>query len=237
MFSHLRKRISYTGVIMTFALVFAMSGGAYAASKYLITSTKQISPKVLSALRGKSGPRGATGTAGPTGQNGAPGAAGQKGAPGTPGLKGEPGEPGQKGEKGAEGLEGPPGSPWTAGGVLPTGATETGSFVAGPNTGTSLFTGVSFPIQLSEALDAAHVATVMENETVAHCPGTEAEPTAEAGYLCVYLGATAGAAKSVKVEKLTFGGGASKTGAIMIWEFESGVTGVPVFGSFAVTGK
>jgi hypothetical protein len=29
---------------MTIALVFAMSGGAYAANHFLITSTKQISP-------------------------------------------------------------------------------------------------------------------------------------------------------------------------------------------------
>ena len=45
----MRGRLSYANVAMTLALVFAMSGGAYAASKYVITSTKQISPKVLKA--------------------------------------------------------------------------------------------------------------------------------------------------------------------------------------------
>ena len=57
----IRKRVTYANVAMTLALVFAMSGGAYA-SKYLITSTKQISPKVLKTLKGaagKTGPAGA----------------------------------------------------------------------------------------------------------------------------------------------------------------------------------
>ena len=46
MFSRLRKRFTYANVAMTLALVFAMSGGAYAAFTSLITSTKQISPSV-----------------------------------------------------------------------------------------------------------------------------------------------------------------------------------------------
>ena len=77
----MRRRFSYANVTATLALVFAMSGGALAAKHYLISSTKQISPKVLSALRarggptGPSGPRGATGTEGKLGTNGELGAA------------------------------------------------------------------------------------------------------------------------------------------------------------------
>jgi len=46
MFSAMRKRmrVSPTTMIATLALVLAMTGGAYAASRYVITSTKQISP-------------------------------------------------------------------------------------------------------------------------------------------------------------------------------------------------
>ncbi|MHB8240434.1 MAG: hypothetical protein ACYDHN_00430 [Solirubrobacteraceae bacterium] len=43
----MRKRLTYANVTATLALVFSMSGGALAASHYLIRSTKQISPKVL----------------------------------------------------------------------------------------------------------------------------------------------------------------------------------------------
>ncbi|MGH2879601.1 MAG: hypothetical protein ACRDK4_08360, partial [Solirubrobacteraceae bacterium] len=59
---------------MTLALVFAMTGGAYAAKKYLITNTKQISPKVLKQLKGAKGP---AGPAGPEGKAGAPGSPGK----------------------------------------------------------------------------------------------------------------------------------------------------------------
>ncbi|MFZ2051303.1 MAG: hypothetical protein WAU69_10295 [Solirubrobacteraceae bacterium] len=59
-----------------------MSGGALAASKYLITSTKQISPKVVKQLKGKVGP------AGPTGKEGAPGKEGAAGKEGKEGKEG-----------------------------------------------------------------------------------------------------------------------------------------------------
>jgi hypothetical protein len=100
MFRALRNRIhvSPATAIATVALVFAMTGGAYAASKYLITSTKQISPKVLKSLKGKPGPAGANGANGAGGPAGPTGPAGGTGAAGTNGTNGTNGEPGKPGE-------------------------------------------------------------------------------------------------------------------------------------------
>jgi hypothetical protein len=87
----MRRRFSYASVAATLALVFAMSGGALAARHYLITSTKQISPKVLKSLSGKPGPRGAAGKEGPAGKEGAAGKqgpAGKEGAAGKEGISG-----------------------------------------------------------------------------------------------------------------------------------------------------
>jgi hypothetical protein len=169
-FSRIRKRFSYTNLALTFALVFAMTGGAYAAGKYVITSTKQISPKVLKSLQGKAGTTGQAGTAGPAGPAGATGA---KGEIGTPGKQGEPGKEGKEGpvgkngtngkegEEGPAGPTGPQGSPWVAGGTLPSGSTETGvwSFDGVPDNYNDLgiiFTAsasISFTIPLAESLE------------------------------------------------------------------------------------
>ncbi len=101
MFHAIRTRINATTVLAALALVFAMTGGAYAAKKYLITSTKQISPKVLKSLTAKAGATGPAGAAGPAGPAGAAGTAGAKGDPGPKGEAGKNGEPGAKGEAGA----------------------------------------------------------------------------------------------------------------------------------------
>ncbi len=81
----MRKRITYANVAATLALVFAMSGGALAAKHYLITSTKQISPKVLKKLKGNTGKAGVAGS---------PGAAGKEGPQGKEGASGKAGERG-----------------------------------------------------------------------------------------------------------------------------------------------
>jgi hypothetical protein len=94
MFSAIRKRFTYANVAMTLALMFAMTGGAYAAGKYLITSTKQIKPSVLKSLKGANGKPGATGVQGPAGPAGAQGTAGANGKDGTNGTPGAPGAPG-----------------------------------------------------------------------------------------------------------------------------------------------
>src|SRR5664279_1836011 len=64
---------------------FSLSGAAFAAKHYVLDSTSQINPKVLNALKGKTGPKGARGPAGATGAQGAAGAQGVAGAAGTPG--------------------------------------------------------------------------------------------------------------------------------------------------------
>lgn len=46
----MRRHLNYANVVATLALVFAMSGGALAAQHYLLSSPKQISPKVLRSL-------------------------------------------------------------------------------------------------------------------------------------------------------------------------------------------
>ncbi len=96
MFSRIRKRFTYANVAMTLALVFAMTGGAYAAKRYLITSTKQISPKVLTQLKGANGKNGTNGTNGAVGPQGPAGPQGLQGAAG-PGLQGKEGPTGKDG--------------------------------------------------------------------------------------------------------------------------------------------
>jgi hypothetical protein len=77
------KRPSPATIIASVALFFSLAGTGLAASKYLITSTKQIKPSVLSSLRGAQGPRGLQGAQGAAGPAGPAGAAGAAGAAGT----------------------------------------------------------------------------------------------------------------------------------------------------------
>ncbi len=190
-----RMRISPTTMIATLALVFAMTGGAYAAKKYLITSTKQISPKVLKSLQGKAGPAGqpgANGLAGPAGSQGPAGAAGAKGETGAVGSQGPKGETGATGAAGKNGETG-----FTE--TLPKEKTETGAWAL-PPTGTSepgsLVVVLSFSIPLEKALGETQVHYVGSNGDGASCPGTVASPTAEPGNLCVYEAFNLGLTKS-----------------------------------------
>jgi hypothetical protein len=86
-----RKHLSYANIVSTLALVFAMGGSAVAAKHYLVTSTAQISPKVLKKLKGNAGlpgRTGATGAAGATGATGATGSGGLTGIDAGTGLTG-----------------------------------------------------------------------------------------------------------------------------------------------------
>lgn len=90
----MRRHLTYANVVATLALFLALGGGAFAASKYVITSKKQIAPKVRKQLKGAKGAKGATGPAGATGATGAAGPTGPQGAAGPQGERGPKGDTG-----------------------------------------------------------------------------------------------------------------------------------------------
>jgi len=101
MFTRLRSHLTPPTVLAALALVFALTGGAFAAGRYLITSKSQISPKVLAQLQSRSGargPAGPAGAAGARGEHGSPGQAGPAGPVGPAGPAGPVGPAGVKGE-------------------------------------------------------------------------------------------------------------------------------------------
>lgn len=190
MSSAFRNHFGVPGVVAVVALVFAMFGGAYAASNGGGHSASASAKK----SKGKPGPRGPRGATGPTGAQGPAGSAGAQGLPGAAGAKGDPGIQGVQGEPGE------PGEPWTPNGTLPSEATETGGWYMG-NIGGEGAAPISFPIPLSPA-DASAIAEagaqVMVNgdpSPPAGCTGGSlAEPKADPGNLCIYVG------KSNKIE-------------------------------------
>jgi len=225
MLSPLRNRFGIPGVISVIALVFAMTGGAFAA-KYVITSTKQIKPSVVKALKGKAGPVGPAGAQGPAGP------AGPKGDVGAQGSQGKEGPEGKQGPEGKAGKDGKTGFTDT----LPSGKTETGTWMLSiGNTVVSL----PFNIPLANPIAGANVHYV--TAPTADCPGTAADPEAEEGHLCVYEETDAFATASPSIwnpadtssESFVPNPGAATAGAILAdFAYEGEGT---VSGTWAVT--
>lgn len=153
----IRKHLSYANVVATLALVFAMGGSAIAAKHYLITSTKQINPKVLKKLKGARGRTGLTGPTGPSGLQGSPGATGSGGPAGLSALS-----------------------------TLPSGRTESGIYGIRWGNQTSsgaVMDAVTFPIPLPEPIPSSNVIYTKADTPVTHCSGPR---HADPGFLCVY---------------------------------------------------
>ena len=145
------------------ALFIATGGSAVAASHYPISSTRQISPRVLRTLKGDSGPRGA------------------QGPPGATGVAGPTGPTGPAGPPGANGQSVSPQTP------LASGQSESGTFSAGGglDSGTGwIGTGITFVQPLAQPISEVNIIEVASpGEAKAPCPGVgKAEP----GYLCLY---------------------------------------------------
>ncbi len=214
MFASFRTRFGIPGIISVIALVFAMLGGAYAASGPGNDLASASGKQSKQGKRGKPGKRGPAGPAGPQGLVGPQGPVGATGAPGGPGTDGisakgssfgpteEPvGEPCE----GSGGVEvtssgspafvcnGKGGSPWTPDGTLPGGATETGSWFLETNAGGEGFSPLSLAVPLAAPLDEAHTIAVKKEVTppavcddgVEPPPGPE-NPEADPGYLCIF---------------------------------------------------
>ena len=120
MLSFIRRRVTYANVAMTLALVFAMTGGAYAlngngssvggAHATAQIAKKKSKPKVQRGPRGPKGETGKTGPAGPVGPVGPAGLTGAVGAVGPAGLTGAVGPVGPAGPTGPAGPVGPAGT-------------------------------------------------------------------------------------------------------------------------------
>ena len=185
MFSPLRNRFGIPGVISVIALVFAMLGGAYAASNDSgsgkATASAKKGPRGPRGPRGPAGPAGPQGPVGPAGAKGDTGAAGSNGSNGTSVTSEEFGTGGKDGKcvgvggvkftsgsggayacNGAKGANGQTGFTET----LPGEKTETGAWSFGeisegaiPPAGPfhSLFIPISFSIPLAAELDGTKV--------------------------------------------------------------------------------
>lgn len=189
--------------VAVLALVMALVGGAYAAGGFTKSQEKQIT-KIAKKYAGKPGATGPAGTAGTNGTNGTNGKNGTNGTSGesvkiASASHEECPEGGSKFTIGAEKGKACNGSPWTAGGTLPKGKTETGTWsfsieANGKEEASSegeARVPISFPIPLAAPLEAprVHFVTLLEifqHEVPAECGENPEKPEAAEGNLCVY---------------------------------------------------
>ncbi len=184
MFQALRKHLTPATGIAFVALIFAITGGAFAAnsgggggakqtalvaragSGTLTATVAKAKAKTKAGARGPAGPKGATGPAGPAGATGPAGPAGATGPAGGGGPQGPAGPTGATGLQGPQGNEGKAGANGTTGftKALPSGDTETGTWSAHLAAESEfMFVPLSFNIPLAAAI-TEHAFVVTEAE-------------------------------------------------------------------------
>jgi hypothetical protein len=178
MFASIAERLkgqSASGLIACLALVLAVGGSAALAKGGggLTAKQKKQVEKIAKKFAGKQGAKGDPGAPGPAGSAGPAGPAGPKGDQGIPGTPGAPGTPGKEGKEG---------SPWTAGGTLPVGKTETGPWTVF-NFGVEANTAIPLPFNIPLAAPLTVAQTHYLH--IAEIEGGEAKKLgAGAGELC-----------------------------------------------------
>jgi hypothetical protein len=233
MFERIHQKLGTAGFIISIiALVAALGGGAYAATG------NGAGKATASAKQGKQGKQGKPGKTGPAGPAGPAGAQGPAGAKGDTGATGAEGKQGPKGDKGDEGEEGPEGSPWTLGGTLPIGATETGTWVLNTTAASAdAYISISFPIPLKAGLGGIGVHYVTASTPPGGpCTGEVENPTAPESTLCIYEGTESeGATFRNAVTPGLAAPGAGVSGAQL--DFKEVGAGALMYGSWAVGGS
>ncbi len=247
MSSRLRDRLGTPAMIVAIvALVFALMGAAYAASGALTGKQKKEVEKIAKKYAGKPGAPGAQGPAGANGKDGANGTNGTNGTPGAPGANGKSikvtdaspvqceelggvivekeGEPISAKEV-CNGEPGEEGSPWTAGGTLPLGSSETGTWTLDANETGTAFVPISFPIELPhEIAEGEGLVHFVPEEGEGTCTGNLLHPSAPPGELCIYQGSLSGATfENIDSPGPSSVGAAGRIGALLMFKSITGV--------------
>jgi hypothetical protein len=261
MLTRLRDQIGTAGLVVAIvALVAALGGGAYAASKGLNSTQKKEVKKIAKSFQG-TGPQGAAGPAG------APGPAGPKGDTGAAGTNGTNGvsvnsaaasvaECPNGGTKftsasgTSKACNGEDGEPWVPNTTLPEGATLTGIWGTYTNPtpeGAQTFP-ISFPIPLANPPKMVFV-NPGEDKTALGCPGVSGAditatpprsgiPQADPGKLCIYADQMSNAVREGVYFSINgepgFIEGAGELGTILNIKCEAGCA---ASGTWAVTAE
>jgi hypothetical protein len=239
----------------------AADGGGTGGGKATASAKGKLGPPGKTGKTGKTGPAGPAGPAGSQGPAGAVGAKGETGLQGKEGPTGKEGSTGKEGAAGKSvtntteatgtgncsgqggtklvgtsttfACNGKEGSPWTAGGTLPSGKTETGAWALTASGET--LSAISFNIPLAKVPIAPIIVPAAGSS--ANCNDGKGEapsasnPEAAPGYVCIFVGFAEAGGEPVFSFDPALGPGVgagqmSKTGLGLFFE-----SAAPAFGS------